>query len=314
MVILEFEKPIFELEAKIKELKALNTGDLSISQEIKKLEEKLSKMLEKTYSSLSPWQVVQVARHQSRPQTLDYISHMFTDFVELCGDRAFADDKAIVAGIAKLNGKSVAILGHQKGSDVEERIKYNFGMPHPEGYRKANRIMEMADRFNIPLITFIDTAGAYPGVGAEERGQAEAIGKCLETSMKIRPPVISIVIGEGGSGGAVALAVADRIYMLKYSTYSVISPEGCASILWRDSSKAQNAAEALKLTADNLLQNKLIDGIIKEPLGGAHRDPILAIKNTAVTVSNAMNELLAGGKDMHTSRREKFFNFGRNIA
>lgn len=311
MVVLEFEKPIFELETKIKELKDLNTGDLSISNEIRKLEEKLKKMLHKVYSDLSPWQIVQVARHPSRPQTLDYVEKLLTDFVPLCGDRSYGDDKAIVAGLAKFNGMPVAILGHQKGRDTEERIKYNFGMPHPEGYRKACRIMKMADKFNLPLLTFVDTAGAYPGVGAEERGQAEAIGRCLEESMNVRSPIISLVIGEGGSGGAVALAAADKILMLEYSTYSVISPEGCASILWRDSAKSKDAAEALKITANDLLKYKLIDAVIREPQGGAHRDPDLAIKNAGIAIENALKETLALKMDLRTHRREKFFNFGR---
>lgn len=313
MVILDFERPIFELETKIKELKNLNTGDLSINQEIKKLEEKLNKLLQQVYKNLSPWQIVQVARHITRPQTADYIRSMFSDFVPLCGDRAFGNDEAIIAGIAKFRGHSVAVLGHQKGKDTDDRIKHNFGMPHPEGYRKASRIMRLASKFNIPLITFIDTAGAYPGVGAEQRGQAEAIGMCLEESMKVKSPIISLVIGEGGSGGAVALAVANKIYMMEYSTYSVISPEGCASILWRDPTKAQDAADALKLTANYLLKFKLIDGIVKEPLGGAHRDPELAIKNAADTISSALNELMASNQDFATSRREKFFNFGRQM-
>lgn len=313
MVILDFERPIFELETKIKELKNLNTGDLSINQEIKKLEEKLNKLLQQVYKNLSPWQIVQVARHPTRPQTADYIKNMFSDFVPLCGDRAFGNDEAIIAGIAKFRGISVAVLGHQKGKDTDERIKHNFGMPHPEGYRKASRIMRLASKFNIPLITFIDTAGAYPGVGAEQRGQAEAIGMCLEESMKVKSPIISLVIGEGGSGGAVALAVANKIYMMEYSTYSVISPEGCASILWRDPSKAQDAADALKLTANYLLKFKLIDGIVKEPLGGAHRDPDAAIKNAADTISSALNELMVSNQDFALSRREKFFNFGRQM-
>lgn len=313
MVILEFERPIFELETKIKELKNLNTGDLSINQEIKHLENKLKKMLQRVYSNLSPWQIVQLARHPSRPQTLDYISKIFTDFTNLCGDRSFGDDKAIIAGVAKFNGMSVAVLGHQKGRDVDERLKCNFGMPHPEGYRKACRIMKLADKFGMPLVTFIDTAGAYPGVGAEERGQAEAIGRCLEESLNLKIPVVSIVIGEGGSGGAVALAVANKIYMLEYSTYSVISPEGCASILWRDSSKSKEAADALKLTAQQLLDFELIDGIIKEPLGGAHRDADLTMKNVATTLNNALGELLASKQNMQQERSEKFLKFGTNI-
>lgn len=313
MVVLEFEKPIFELETKIKELRNLNTGDLSISNEIKKLEDKLKKLSTQVYKNLKPYQIVQVARHTSRPQTLDYVQNLFTDFVRLSGDRSFGEDHAVVSGIGKFNGQSVAVLGHQKGRDTEERISCNFGMPHPEGYRKACRIMEMADKFNMPIITFIDTAGAYPGIGAEERGQAEAIGRCLEESMKIKTPIISIVIGEGGSGGAVAFAVANKIHMLEYSIYSVISPEGCASILWRDTSKANDAADALKLTAGDLLKYNLIDGIIKEPLGGAHKDHKLTIQNVADVIQKELSTLTQQSCDFAKQRREKFFEFGRRI-
>lgn len=309
MIILEFEKPIFELETKIRELKALDTGDLNIISEINKLEEKLEKLIRSIYSDLQPWNIIQVARHPMRPQTMDYVNVLVEDFVPLAGDRTYADDKAIVAGIGKFNGISVAILGHQKGKDTEERIKHNFGMPHPDGYRKAYRIMEMADKFNLPLLTFIDTAGAYPGVGAEERGQAEAIGKCLEKSLELRSPIIATIIGEGGSGGAVALAVADKILMLEYSIYSVISPEGCASILWRSPDKAADAAQALKLTSRDLKKFGLIDEIIKEPLGGAHRNFEGVIKNVGREIKNSLKEL-DGISDFSAHRNEKFLAFG----
>lgn len=309
MIILEFEKPIFELETKIKELKALDTGDLNIISEINKLEEKLEKLIRSIYSDLSPWNVVQVARHPMRPQTMDYVNVLIEDFVPLAGDRKYADDKAIVSGIGKFNGVSVAVLGHQKGKDTEERIKHNFGMPHPDGYRKAYRIMEMADKFNLPLLTFIDTAGAYPGVGAEERGQAEAIGKCLEKSLELHSPIIATIIGEGGSGGAVAMAVADKILMLEYSIYSVISPEGCASILWRSPDKAADAAQALKLTSHDLKKFGLIDEIIKEPLGGAHRNFEGVIKNVGQGIKNSLKEL-EGISDFSAHKNKKFLAFG----
>lgn len=312
MIILEFEKPIFELETKIKELKSLDTKDLDIVKEVERLEKKLNKLISSIYSNLRPWDIVQVARHPARPQTMDYINALFTDFVPLAGDRKFADDKAIVAGIAKFDGISVAILGHQKGKDTEERIKHNFGMPHPEGYRKAYRIMEMADKFDMPLLTFIDTAGAYPGVRAEERGQAEAIGKCLEKSLELSCPVIATIIGEGGSGGAVALAVANKVLMLEYSIYSVISPEGCASILWRSSEKAPEASEALKLTANDLKNFGLIDEIIKEPLGGAHRDFTETFKNVDKSIKNALLDL-KNVPNLSEHRYQKFLQFGENI-
>lgn len=288
MIILDFEKSIFELEEKIKELKKLNTGDLSIIEDVKRLENKQKKLLKQIYSELTPWQKVQVARHQERPQTSDYINGLIEDFVPLAGDRLFGDDLAITAGIGKFKGVAVAVLGHEKGKDTEGRIQHNFGMPHPEGYRKACRIMDLADKFKLPLLTFIDTAGAYPGVGAEERGQAEAIAKCLERSLQFKGPIVATVIGEGGSGGAVALAVANTILMLEHSTYSVISPEGCASILYRSAEKAEEAANALKLTAQDLLKFKMIDEIVEEPLGGAHRNYSAVIKNVGDKIKVAL--------------------------
>ncbi len=309
MIILEFEKPIFELESKIRELKRLNSGDVNITADINRLENKLKSIVKSVYSELTPWQIVQVARHQERPQTIDYVNSMFTDFEELSGDRKFAEDKAILAGIGKFYGVPVAILGHQKGRDTEERIAHNFGMPHPEGYRKAYRIMELAEQFNLPLLTFIDTAGAYPGIGAEERGQAESIGKCLEKLSQISVPIISTIIGEGGSGGAVALAFANKLLMLEFSIYSVISPEGCASILWRNPENASDAAECLKLTARDLIKFGLIDSIIKEPLGGAHRNYKEAIDNVSAAIKDAIIEMRSI-TDLRTHRSEKFLNFG----
>lgn len=309
MIILEFEKPIFELESKIRELKKLNSGDVNITADINRLENKLKSIVKSVYSELTPWQIVQVARHQERPQTIDYVNSMFTDFEELSGDRKFAEDKAILAGIGKFYGVPVAILGHQKGRDTEERIAHNFGMPHPEGYRKAYRIMELAEQFNLPLLTFIDTAGAYPGIGAEERSQAESIGKCLEKLSQISVPIISTIIGEGGSGGAVALAFANKLLMLEFSIYSVISPEGCASILWRNPENASDAAECLKLTARDLIKFGLIDSIIKEPLGGAHRNYKEAIDNVSAAIKDAIIEMRSI-TDLRTHRSEKFLNFG----
>lgn len=270
---LEFERPIAELEAKIEELRFVgDDNDLNISEEIARLEAKSRSLAEQIFSNLSAWQIAQLARHPQRPYTLDYVQRIFTDFQELHGDRAFADDAAVVGGIARLDGRPVVVVGHQKGRDTKEKIKRNFGMPRPEGYRKALRLMQLAARFRLPLFTFIDTPGAYPGVNAEERGQSEAIARNLEVMSRLRIPVICTVIGEGGSGGALAIGVGDRVLMLDYSTYSVISPEGCASILWKSADKAQEAAEAMGITAPRLLSLGLIDEVVREPLGGAHRD------------------------------------------
>jgi len=273
---LDFEQPIAELQAQIEELK--NVGDkgdfdISLEDEISRLQEKRIELTEKIFSDLGAWQVAQLARHPLRPYTLDYISHIFTDFDELAGDRAFANDEAIVGGTARLDGKPVMIIGQQKGRETKEKIRRNFGMPKPEGYRKAMRLMEMAERFKMPIITFIDTPGAYPGVGAEERGQSEAIARNLKVMSRLEVPVLCTVIGEGGSGGALAIGVGDRVNMLQFSTYSVISPEGCASILWKSAEKAPLAAEAMGVTAQRSKELGLIDTIIAEPLGGAHRDP-----------------------------------------
>lgn len=273
-LFLDFEQPIAELQAQIDELRHVSEHNsaVDLSEDIRRLEKKNEELTKKIFGDLGAWQVSQMARHPQRPYTLDYIAQIFTDFDELAGDRAYADDKAIVGGIARLDGEPVMIIGHQKGRETKEKIKRNFGMPRPEGYRKALRLMEMAERFKMPIITFIDTPGAYPGVGAEERGQSEAIARNLKVMAGLTVPVVCTVIGEGGSGGALAIGVGDRVNMLQYSTYSVISPEGCASILWKSAEKASVAADAMGITAQRLKELKLIDNIVEEPLGGAHRD------------------------------------------
>ncbi|BBQ29555.1 MULTISPECIES: acetyl-CoA carboxylase carboxyl transferase subunit alpha [Aeromonas] len=273
-LFLDFEQPIAELQAQIDELRHVSEHNsaVDLSEDIRRLEKKNEELTKKIFGDLGAWQVSQMARHPQRPYTLDYIEQIFTDFDELAGDRAYADDKAIVGGIARLDGEPVMIIGHQKGRETKEKIKRNFGMPRPEGYRKALRLMEMAERFKMPIITFIDTPGAYPGVGAEERGQSEAIARNLKVMAGLTVPVVCTVIGEGGSGGALAIGVGDRVNMLQYSTYSVISPEGCASILWKSAEKASVAADAMGITAQRLKELKLIDNIVEEPLGGAHRD------------------------------------------
>jgi len=270
---LDFERPIAELEAKIDELRYVgNDNDLNISEEIQRLQSKSRQLTEQIFTSLNSWQVAQLARHPQRPYTLDYISGMFTEFEEMHGDRAFADDPAIVGGVARLNGRPVMVIGQQKGRDTKEKLRRNFGMPKPEGYRKALRLMQTAERFRLPILTFIDTPGAYPGVGAEERGQSEAIARNLSVMSQLRVPVICTVIGEGGSGGALAIGVGDRLLMLDYSTYAVISPEGCASILWKSAERASDAAEAMGITAERLYSLGLVDEVVPEPLGGAHRN------------------------------------------
>jgi len=294
---LEFERPIEELEMKIEELKRVSDGkDIDISGEIKKLEKKVKELRSDIFSALTPWQKTLIARHPDRPYTLDYINLITSDFIELHGDRKFSDDPAIVGGVAKINDIPVIIAGHQKGRGTKERIYRNFGQPHPEGYRKALRLMKLAEKFKRPVITFIDTPGAYPGIGAEERGQAEAIAANLMEMSRLKTPIISIVIGEGGSGGALALGVADRLFMLEHSIYSVISPEGCAAILWKKNGDLiaedfSKAADALKLTAQDLLSFKIIDGIIPEPLGGAHRDPEETAKRISEYILTAIEEL-----------------------
>jgi acetyl-CoA carboxylase carboxyl transferase subunit alpha len=286
---LEFEQPIAELEAKIEELRYVgDDAEINIGDEISRLQAKSKSLTESIFSNLNAWQISQLARHPQRPYTQDYIDAIFTDYEELHGDRAFADDKSIVAGVARLDGKPVMVIGQQKGRDTKEKVIRNFGMPRPEGYRKALRLMEMAERFKLPIMTFIDTPGAYPGVGAEERGQSEAIARNLLVMSQLKTPIICTVIGEGGSGGALAIGVGDRVMMLQYSTYSVISPEGCASILWKSAEKASDAAEALGITSGRLKELKLIDYIIPEPLGGAHRD----VEAIAANVKQALVEKL----------------------
>lgn len=289
---LDFEQPIAELEAKIEELRFVgNDSEINISDEIQKLEEKSNALTQQIFNKLSPWQISQLARHPKRPYTLDYINLVFNGFEELHGDRAYADDAAIVGGVAYLDDKPVIILGQQKGRDTKEKVLRNFGMPRPEGYRKAKRLMEMAERFQLPVITFIDTPGAYPGVGAEERGQSEAIARNLFVMAKLRTPIICTVIGEGGSGGALAIGVGDRINMLQYSTYSVISPEGCASILWKSAEKASDAAEAMGITSARLKELELIDEVIEEPLGSAYRDVNLMAERIKGTIKNQLASL-----------------------
>ena len=308
MQFLDFEQPIIELEAKIRDLSLLDNKN----KEIFSLKKDINSFLEKTYEKLTPWQITQVARHPNRPHASDYINAFIKDFQVLSGDRSYSEDKAIISGIGYFNDDSVLVIGQEKGADTESRLKHNFGMARPEGYRKANRLMKLADKFNIPIITFVDTAGAYPGVGAEERGQAEAIASCIQTSLEIRVPIISVIIGEGGSGGAIALASANKVLMLQNAIYSVISPEGCASILWRDNSKAEQAADSLGITAKILKENNIIEAIISEPIGGAHRDHSLSIKNVEESIKKALNELKTYSQDkLFFDRKEKFIQYGR---
>jgi acetyl-CoA carboxylase carboxyl transferase subunit alpha len=310
---LEFEKPIAELEGKIEELKRL-TGDgtLNIADEVAKLEGKVDRQIRAVYGKLTAWQKVQVARHPERPHCADYISGLIEDFVPLAGDRLFADDKAITGGIGRLRGQSVVIMGHEKGADTESRIRHNFGMARPEGYRKAQRLFELADRFRLPVVALVDTAGAYPGIDAEARGQAEAIAKTIEVSLRIRVPFVAAVVGEGGSGGAIAIATANKVLMLEHAIYSVISPEGCASILWRSGDQAQTAAEALKLTAQDLYKLGIIDGIVPEPLGGAHRGKAETVEALGEALAKALAEMKGtDGGVLRARRREKFLDMGR---
>ncbi|HIB85045.1 MAG TPA: acetyl-CoA carboxylase carboxyl transferase subunit alpha [Chromatiaceae bacterium] len=309
---LEFEQPIAELEAKIEELRLVGDDtEINIQDEIQVLKDKSQKLTEDIFSSLTPWQISQLARHPQRPYTEDYIAAIFTDFQELHGDRAYSDDAALIGGIGRINGRPVMIIGHQKGRDTKEKIKRNFGMPRPEGYRKALRLMNMAERFRLPILTFIDTPGAYPGVGAEERGQSEAIARNLFVMSGLRTPIISTVIGEGGSGGALAIGVCDRLLMLQYSTYSVISPEGCASILWKSADKASTAAEAMGITSDRLSDLGLVDEVVNEPLGGAHRN----VATMAADLKVALLESLAlfeqvPSDTLLASRYERLMQFG----
>ncbi|MDD4907810.1 MAG: acetyl-CoA carboxylase carboxyltransferase subunit alpha [Candidatus Omnitrophica bacterium] len=309
---LDFEKPILELERKVQELKAYSSEKkMDLSSEIKRLEEKLEKLKSQTYQGLSPWHRVQLARHPQRPYTLDYIGMIMTDFVELHGDRLFADDKAMICGLAKIDGVKIMVMGHQKGRSTKENIMRNFGCAHPEGYRKALRLMQMAEKYDIPVVALIDTPGAYPGIGAEERGQAQAIALNLREMGQIKTPIISVVIGEGGSGGALGVGVTDRILVFENAYYSVISPEGCAAILWKDSSKANEAASVLKLTAQDLLELGIIDEIIPEPLGGAHRDPQKTAAALKESLKKNLAELAQLSKDkLLKLRYEKFRKMG----
>jgi acetyl-CoA carboxylase carboxyl transferase subunit alpha len=314
---LDFEKPVAELEAKIEELRALEAeGEaVAIGEEITRIEGKAAQALKELYAELTPWQKTQVARHPQRPHCLDYITALIADFVPLAGDRKYGDDAAIVGGFGRFRGESVCVIGHEKGSDTDSRLRHNFGMARPEGYRKAARLMDMADHFEIPVIALIDTAGAYPGIGAEERGQAEAIARSTEACLRIGVPNVAAVIGEGGSGGAIAVATANRVMMLEHAIYSVISPEGAASILWRDTTKAQEAASSMKITAQDLLRFGVVDTIIPEPTGGAHRDPAAAIAATAEAIAAALADLQ--GLDRATIvrlRREKFMAIGRTLG
>jgi acetyl-CoA carboxylase carboxyl transferase subunit alpha len=314
---LDFEKPVAELEAKIEELRAMQTGGdaIAIGEEINRIENKAAQALRELYAELTPWQKTQVARHPQRPHCLDYIAALMTDFVPLAGDRKYGEDAAIVGGFGRFQGESVCLIGHEKGSDTDSRLKHNFGMARPEGYRKAARLMGMADHFDVPVIALIDTAGAYPGIGAEERGQAEAIARSTETCLEIGVPNVAAIIGEGGSGGAIAIATANRVLMLEHAIYSVISPEGAASILWRDTSKAQEAASSMKITAQDLLRFGVVDTIISEPTGGAHREPGAAITATGEAIAAALAELR--GLDRATIvrlRQEKFAALGRTLG
>src|SRR5688572_9027797 len=312
---LDFEKPVADLEGKILELKKLseNGEAVDVADEIARLEKRSKDALRDAYKALTPWQKAQVARHPDRPHCLDYVGALFSDFTPLAGDRGFGEDKAIVGGFARFRGEAVAVLGQEKGSDTSSRLKHNFGSVRPEGYRKAVRIMELADRFKVPVITLVDTAGAYPGIGAEERGQAEAIARSTSACLSLRVPSVSVVIGEGGSGGAIAIATANRVYMLEHSIYSVISPEGAASILWRDTTRSKDAATSMKITAQDLLDLKIIDGIVSEPLGGAHRAPETVVTATGELIDRTLSEFAQSNLDFREHRREKYLAIGRAL-
>ncbi len=312
MVYLEFEKPVAALEARIIELQdAARESDVDVSAEIGKLRAKADKQLRDTYANLTAWQKTQVARHPERPHFKHFIASIFEDFMPLAGDRAFGDDQAIIGGLARLNGRRVMVIGHEKGNDTQSRLRHNFGMGKPEGYRKAIRLMELADRFGIPVISLVDTSGAFPGIQAEERGQAEAIARSTEKCLALGVPMIACIVGEGGSGGAVALAAADRVLMFEYAVYSVISPEGCASILWRTGDKAADAAQAMKMTADDLKALRVIDRIVKEPMGGAHRDHALAAASLGKAIEEEIEALSAfSSKELLQQRRAKFLAMG----
>ena len=314
---LDFEKPIADLEARIHDLRELDgeqDGGANIEEEVAKLQDKADQLLRETYENLTPWQKVQVARHPNRPQFGDYVAGLIDDFTPLAGDRAYSDDKAITGGIGRFRGRSVMVMGHEKGSDMESRVHHNFGMARPEGYRKAARLMRLAERFNLPIITLVDTQGAYPGVGAEERGQAEAIARSTETCLDVRVPLVACVVGEGGSGGAVALATGNAVIMLEHAIYSVISPEGCASILWRSAERAQDAAVAMKVTAQDLTGLKVVDQVVEESVGGAHRNSTSTIVALGDAIEQALKEL--EGKDggtLRQHRRDKFLAMGQRL-
>lgn len=313
MEYLDFEKPVLEMESKIEGIRRLkDTNGLSVSDEVISLEKKINKQLEQIYKKLTPWQKTQVARHPSRPHTVHYINGLIKEFTPLAGDRLFGQDEAIITGIGRFNGQSVVVMGIEKGEDTDSRLKHNFGMAKPEGYRKVIRLMEFADHFNLPILSFVDTAGAYPGIDGEARGQAEAIARSMEKSFQISVPFIATVIGEGGSGGAIAMAVADKVLMLEHAIYSVISPEGCASILWRDGTLAKNAAESLHLTAQDLFKLKVIDEIIEEPLGGAHRHQAETVQKVGVALQKYLTELMQLPKELlKTQRQNKFIQMTR---
>lgn len=309
---LDFERPIAELEGKIEELRHLgDVNDFEIADEVQRLQQRIERLLRQTYGKLTPWQIVQVARHPSRPHCVDYLRDLFDGFRMLAGDRLYAEDAAIIGGIGRFRGRSVVVIGQEKGAEIESRMKHNFGMARPEGYRKAQRLMRLADRFGLPVVTLVDTPGAYPGIGAEERGQAEAIARSIETCLSLRVPLVSVVIGEGGSGGAIAIAAANTVLMLQHSIYSVISPEGCASILWRDGDHAREAAEALKLTAEDLRELGVVDTVIQEPLGGAHRAPADTIASVGDGLAAALDGLAGLDADaLADHRRRKFLQMG----
>jgi acetyl-CoA carboxylase carboxyl transferase subunit alpha len=314
---LEFERPIAELEGKIVELRALAAQDSSmdIDADVSRLQDKADQLIKDTYGKLTPWQKALVARHPARPHFSDYVEGLIDEFTPLAGDRLFGEDRAVVAGLGRFQGQAVAVVGHEKGNDTKSRLKHNFGMAMPEGYRKAQRLFDMANRFNLPVISFADTQGAYPGVGAEERGQAEAIARSTQASLALRVPFVAVIIGEGMSGGALGIAVANRVYMLEHSIYSVISPEGCASILWRSSERAQDAAAALRITAQDLLELNVIDGIVPEPPGGAHRASELVVAAVGETISRALLEMHNLPPDeLRRQRRDKYLAMGRNLA
>lgn len=314
-IVLDFESQVLDIEKKISELReASKIGDIDVANEISRMQSKVDKLLSQIYQKLTPWQTVQVARHPERPKFMDYLNGIFTDFVELSGDRFFAEDQAIIGGFAKLDDQKCVVIGQEKGHDTESRLKHNFGMPKPEGYRKVCRLLDLAERFALPVLSFIDTAGAFPGLESEERGVAEAIARCMEKSFQINVPFISSIIGEGGSGGAIAIATSDYVLMMEHSVYSVISPEGCASILWKDDSKASTAAEVQKLTARDLIDLKIIDAVVKEPIGGAHRNKSEAVSSLKKEIKRYLNKSMEISRDnRRIIRRQRFQNIGNQF-